>query len=94
MPKDIQAGLFTPSVSFEQFKEDWEVLNEDSDEDYDEEYARDEYTAMIFDEYQDWVDTLPPSERAERWGLDNREIVGDYSYVLESVNKAADNSQN
>ena len=86
MPEDIEAGLFTPSLSFEQFleKEDCDP----SDEDFDEEWARDDYNEMIFDEYQKWVDALPPSDRAERWGLDNWEIVGDYSYVFESVNKA------
>ncbi len=92
MPEDIEAGLFTPSMSFEQYLEKEDI--DTSDEDYDEEYARDEYTAMIFDEYQDWVDALPPSDRAERWGLDNWEIVGDYSFAFERVNKAADNSQN
>ena len=48
MPEDIKVGLFTPSVSFEQFKEDWKVLNEDSDDYYDEDAE--------YDAFYEWED--------------------------------------
>ena len=88
MPEDIKAGLFTPSVSFEQFKEDWEVLNEDYVEDYDEdydeeyedEYAREDYNDMISDEYQEWVETLKPTERAARYGLEYDAPISEHYY--------------
>lgn len=78
MPEDIKAGLFTPSLSFEQYleKEDWDT----SDEDYDEEYAREDYNDMIFDEYQEWVETLKPTQRAARYGLEYDAPIPEHYY--------------
>ena len=83
MPEDIKAGLFTPSVSFEQYleKEDWDT----SDEDYDEEYAREDYNDMIFDEYQEWVETLKPTDRADRYGLEYDAPIPEHYYTFEKL---------
>lgn len=90
MEEDMDDGLFTPSLSFEQFLEDenWDT----SDENYDEEAAQEEYHDKIIDEYEDWVETLQPSERAERYGLDTEIALGyaSTSYTFYCVDKAAE----
>jgi len=88
MPEDIEAGLFTPSLSFEQYleKEGWDT----SDEDYDEEIARDEYDAMVYDEYQEWVETLKPTDRAERYGLEYDAPIPERHFRFLRIVKKAD----
>lgn len=88
LQEDMDAGLFTPTLSFKQF------LKEDGwgDSDEDDEYAKEEYLSKIAeDEYEDWVETLPPYERAERYGLDEAMASGyaRTSYTFLCINKAA-----
>lgn len=87
MEKDIENGLFAPAKTFEQFLEesDWDT----DDEDYDEEYARSDYHDEISDSYEAWVETLPASDRAERYGLSDYSDIG-YGYKFTFINKAAE----
>ena len=64
-----------------------------SDEDYDEEEAKEEYLYSLEDEYQVWVDELPPCERSERYGLDEFMAI-DYvkhGYEFTFIDKEAKN---
>ena len=89
--QDLEAGLFKPSRSFEQFLKEEEM--DPSDEDYDEEEAKDEYLYSLEDEYQVWVDELPPSKRSERYGLDEFMAIDyvRYGYEFTLIDKEAKN---
>ena len=86
MEKDIENNLFAPEKSFEQFLEesDWDP----ADEDYDEEDAHADYYGEVSDSYESWVETLPASDRAERYGLNDYSDI-DYGYMFNFINKAA-----
>lgn len=85
--KDLESGLFKPSQSFEEYLEEegWDP----TDEDYDEEEAQEEYQDFLRDEYEDWVDELPPYDRAERYELDVFYGV-EHGYTFTFVNKAVE----
>lgn len=87
MEKDIENGLFVPDKNFEQFLEesDWDP----ADEDYDEEDVHEDYYDEISESYESWVETLPASDRAERYGLSDYSDIS-YGYQLGAVNKAAE----
>lgn len=89
MDEDMEAGLFVPSLSFEQYlkDDDWDT----SDEDFDEEYAKEEYRYKIEEEYEDWVKSLPAYERAERYELDTMMVdcYAEKSYMFNRIDKAA-----
>lgn len=86
MEEDIEAGLFTPKMTFEEYLENNDI---DIDyEDYDEDEARDEYMQELVDnEYMTWVSDLDVYERADRWGLDINVVrdscQGTYSISIE-----------
>ena len=85
LKKDLESGLFKPSQSFEQFleEEEWDP----SDEDYDEEEVQYEYQNILRSEYEEWVDELPPYDRAERYELDDFYGV-EHGYTFTFINKA------
>lgn len=87
LKKDLESGLFKPSQSFEEYLEE-EGLDP-TDEDYDEEEAQEEYQDIIRDEYEDWVDELPPYDRAERYELDDF-IDIKHGYTFTFINKAVE----
>lgn len=90
MEADLDAGLFIPSLSFEQYLVDdgWDT----SDENYDEETAKELYMEALEEEYTTWVDELPLDERVNRYELDEDAALDNvsYGYTLQHINKAAE----
>lgn len=90
MKADMEAGLFIPSLSFEKYlvENGWDT----SDEDYDEESAKESYMEELEEEYTAWVEELPLDERVNRYGLDEYLALDyvNYGYTLDYVNKAAE----
>ena len=86
----MEAGLFIPSLSFEKYlvENGWDT----SDEDYDEESAKESYMEELEEEYTAWVEELPLDERVNRYGLDEYLALDyvNYGYTLDYVNKAAE----
>ena len=90
MEADLDAGLFSPSLSFEKYLVDdgWDT----SDEDYDEETAKELYMEELEEEYTTWVAELPLDERVDRYELDEDSALAhvSYGYMLQYVNKTAE----
>lgn len=87
LKKDLESGLFKPSQSFEEFLE--EIEWDPSDEDYDEEDAQEEYRDNLCSEYEEWVEELPPYDRAERYKLDDFVDIN-HGYTFTFINKAVE----
>lgn len=86
MQNDIDAGIFVPETTFEEFCETYKEENGIDDDDFDEEDAEDEYQNYLFEEeYRLWLADLDLYEQAERTGVDT-DACGDFDeFVFEII---------